>query len=337
MTRAAVVAAAALLAATGCSAGAPHAGGVTGAPRSGTPGPASPSAGGPVGTTPAAPHALRVQTATWRLPERVSREVAVRVPGGAVLAGGLLPGDVSTARTFRVRLPAGTTSRLAPLPTAAHDAAGALVNGRPAVLGGGAATELGAVQRLAADGAWHATGSLPGARSDLGALSYGGTAVVVGGYDGVRLPRQLLDTRDGRRFATLGTLPAGVRYAAVARIGRTAWVIGGERGGRELTTVHAVDLRSGRVRATRQLPRATGHAAAVVLGGRILLVGGRTTPDRPTAAMWWFSPANRTWRRAGRLPRPLADAPAVVAHGTAYLFGGESPDFTDRVTELTWR
>lgn len=284
---------------------------------------------------------LRVTRVSWRLPEAVSRGVAVPVPGGAVLAGGLLSGDVSTPRTYRLRLPQGRWRALPPLPTAAHDVAGALLRGQPAVFGGGAASELSTVQALGPDGVWRTVGRLPGARSDLAAVNVPGNrrgaVVIIGGYDGATSPRSILRTSDGRRFATVGALPEGVRYAAVAVLGHTAWVLGGEENSVELSTVYAVDLRSGRVRRAGRMPRALGHESAVVEGDRILLMGGRSSPEHPVGTMWWFQPSSGTWRRAGRLPYPLADAPTVVSGGAAYLLGGETPSFTDRVLRVTWR
>ncbi len=283
------------------------------------------------------PTRVRAVQTSWRLPQAVSRGVAVPVPGGAVLAGGLLSGDVSTDHAYRITLPAGHVTRLRSLGVAVHDAAGALLRGRPAVLGGGSSRELSVVQRLGGDGVWHAVGRLPGARSDLSAVPHDGGAVVIGGYDGTRSPRAILRTADGHRVTRLGALPRGVRYAATAVLGETAWVLGGEENGRELAEVVAVDLRSGRVRRDGRLPHGLGHAAAAVVGDRILVMGGRTTGDRPTDEMWWFQPSTGAWRRAGHLPYPVADAFAVASPDGAYLLGGETPDFTDRVTRVVWR
>jgi N-acetylneuraminic acid mutarotase len=267
----------------------------------------------------------------------MSRGVAVPVRGGVVLAGGLLPGDLSTGQAYRITLPAGHLHRLPALGTTAHDAAGALLGGRPAVFGGGGSTELSVVQRLGADGSWHAVGRLPGARSDLSAVSYDGGVVVIGGYDGSRSPRTILRTEDGRRVTRLGALPRGLRYAAVAVVGDTAWVMGGEEDGHELDEVYAVDLRTGRVRPSGRLPHPLGHAATAVVGDRVLVMGGRTSPGRTTDAMWWFQPATGRWRPAGHLPYPVADAPTVTTSDGAYLLGGETPGFTDRVTRVLWR
>jgi N-acetylneuraminic acid mutarotase len=253
-----------------------------------------------------------------------------------LLAGGLLAGDVSTARTYRVDPRTGIVHAAASLRIPAHDVAGAALHGAPVLFGGGGANELSVVQRLGPDGHWHVIGSLPGPRSDLSAVAAGQSVLVVGGYDGASTPRAVLRTADGRHYRAVGRLPVGVRYASMAGDGRTAWVIGGEVAGQELDRVFRLDLRTGRVHAAGRMPVATGHAAAVMVGGRILVLGGRTSPSRPTAAMWWFDPARRTWHRAGRLPYPVADAPLLVRGRHAYLLGGETPGFTARVTVVRW-
>ena len=120
-------------------------------------------------------------------------------------------------------------------------------------------------------------------------------------------------------------------------VGSRAYVIGGEVAGQELDTIQSVDLTNGRTRIVGHLPRPLGHAMAASIGGRILLMGGRTTPTSTTDAMWWFDPATRRVRPAGHLPIPLSDA-AVAAHGNRiWLLGGETPDITDAVTTVILR
>jgi N-acetylneuraminic acid mutarotase len=267
----------------------------------------------------------------------MSRGAVVPVSGGGVLAGGLLPGDVSTDRSYRVDPSTGRVSRLGNLAVATHDVGGADLAGAPTVLGGGNTRVLPVVQRLGRDGHWRLVGRLPSPRADLTVVQDGARALVVGGYDGLRSPNAVLATSRGRRFTTAARLPAGVRYAAVAVLGDSAWVFGGEENGRELRRVYRIDLGTGDVRRRGRMPRPLGHAAAVAVGDRVLLMGGRTTPDRPSARMWWFDTAHRTWRRAGRLPYPVADAPALATASGVFLLGGETPNFTDRVVHVTWR
>ena len=74
-----------------------------------------------------------------------------------------------------------------------------------------------------------------------------------------------------------------------------------------------------------RLPVPLGHAMAATVGNRVLLMGGRVSPDRQTAAMWWFDPATARFTSAGRLPVALSDA-AVTAYGhRIWLLGGRIP------------
>lgn len=278
-----------------------------------------------------------VQVLSWRLPEPVGREAAMPTARGLVVAGGLVSGDQSTSEAYRVDLRNGHAAMLADLPVPVHDVGGAVVMGRPEVIGGGNTTEQGVVQSTQVGGGWRVRGHLPSPRSDLAAVTVGDRVLVVGGYDGTTpaLADVLVSTRGGA-FRVFGRLRVAVRYPAVALGDGALWVFGGERSGVEVDSVQRVDLRTGRVRIAGHLPRPLGHASAVALGGRILLMGGRTSATSLTASMWWFDPSSTTpLHRAGSLPTPLADSAVAVVGGAAYLVGGETPVLSDRVLRLT--
>jgi N-acetylneuraminic acid mutarotase len=151
------------------------------------------------------------------------------------------------------------------------------------------------------------------------------------------VPTAILSLQANGSSTTAGHLVRGVRYAATARVGDTAYVLGGEVLGRELDAVQAVDLRTGRTHVVGRLPVPLGHAMAATVGSRILLMGGRVTPDRQTDAMWWLDPASGRFTRAGTLPHPLSDA-AVAAYGhRVWLLGGEDPTVTDQVVTVSVR
>jgi N-acetylneuraminic acid mutarotase len=260
--------------------------------------------------------------------------------GGAIVVGGLKQGDRSTGSVLRLSWRGGTlrlAGRLADLAEPVHDSAGLVLHGRPTVFGGGSSVELDQVQQLSSAGRWRVVGRLPGARSDLSAAGVRGAAYLVGGYDGTQTPSAVLATRDGNRFRRVASLPGGDRYAGVARFGQDLWVLGGEMDGAELRRVLRIDPPSGRARIVGTMPVPLGHEAVVRVGPRLLVMGGRTAPDKVTGAMWWFDPRTLRWRRAGRLPYPVADAPVLVHGHHAYLFGGETPSFTAKVTRVSWR
>lgn len=305
--------------------------------------PASPSRAPatPAGTTasePAragTPSQVRGEQLAWRLPEPLSRSVVVAKGRSAIVAGGLKPQGVSSSLVFRVSADTGVTGRLRALPQPIHDAAGVSLAGRPTVVGGGGAVELSAVRSYGADRAWHVVGHLPVARSDLSVVAVSGGFLVIGGYDGASSPRQVLRSTDGRTFAVFATLRHSVRYAAAVNARGAVWLFGGEDHNRELSIVQRIDLHSGAVTDSSRLPHALGHAAAALIGDRILVMGGRSSPHRVVDTMWWFDPVTQRFSGAGRLPYPVADAGLLTTQGRVYLLGGETPYFTNRVTRVS--
>ena len=317
------------LLAAGCTTSPPAA-----APRSSRVATPNPSVSGPARP----PARLRVRQLALRLPRPVAREALAWTadPSRVLVAGGLLAEDVSSASTYTLDLRTGRSRVLHDLPTPVHDTAAATLAGATLVIGGGNASEQSVVQGRRGK-RWTLVGHLPSARSDLAAPAGGGRVYVVGGYDGGSPAlADVLVSADGKRWSTAARLPVPVRYAATALVGTSLWVFGGERNGSMVDAVQRVDLATGRARVVAHLRHVLGHAVVVRLGDRVLVVGGRTAPDRLTSRMWWFAPGSRRFSPAGRLPAPLADS-AVVSRGrTAYLVGGETPALSDRVLRLRW-
>lgn len=287
----------------------------------------------PATTAAAVPTRVRASTESWRLPVPSARQAAISDGTAVILAGGMLGDDTSTAVVRRILLPGGQTTALPSLAVPVHDAAGGRYAGAPAVFGGGNATEQSLVQALRGP-AWARVDRFPTTRSDLSVLTLPQGTVGLGGYDGTREPRAVFVQQGSTRMQARGRLARGVRYAATAALGDTVFILGGEVAGSELDQVQAYDVRTGRSRVVATLPRPLGHAMAVAVGGRILLMGGRTAPHVLTSAMWWFDPTTGRFTRAGRLPRPLSDAAVAAAGGTAYLLGGEQPAVTDQVVRV---
>lgn len=311
--------------------------GTSGSAPSSTPSTSASASPSPSRSARPAPTRVRATFEPWRLPFPVAREAAItdaRHPGRVVVAGGLLPGDQTTGRSFHLQLPTGQVAALPSLAAPVHDAAGGSYAGRPAVFGGGNATEQSLVQALVGH-RWRTVDRMPTTRSDLVVAETASGTLVIGGYDGVNVPRGILRQQGSSPLRPHGNLSVGVRYAAVASSAGAVYVFGGEVDHHELDAVQRVDVRTGRTRIVAHLPRPLGHAQAAALGGRILLMGGRIDPDTQTDRMWWFDPATSRFTRAGRLPVPLSDAATVSSGRSAWLLGGESPAMTDRVVRVT--
>ncbi|MBV8979503.1 MAG: hypothetical protein JO086_01240 [Acidimicrobiia bacterium] len=287
-------------------------------------------AGAATATTTAAPGRQAVVRATlagWRLPAPLSRPAVAVADGRIFLLGGLAAGDVSTPRVVSVDPATGQSSVAGTLAVAVHDAAGAAVGGVPTVFGGGGARTIDAVQAFQA-GAGHVTAHLPRPRSDLASASGDGSAFVVGGFDGGALTPDVLATTDATHFRTVARLSQGVRYAAVAAVGHSLWVIGGQTGtaegatGTEVDLIQRVDIDSGQSMVVGHLPHRLAHAMAFVLGGELYLAGGRTA-TAPLTDVLAIS-GDGTAAPVGNLPGPRADAGVAVVGDTAWLLGGET-------------
>ena len=303
--------------------------------------PAHPAASGQGrSTTTVSPVTLQATPAAWQLPSAVSRPVVLPDGRGFVILGGLASGDVSTSRIVQVDPVAGTSQLAGHLALAVHDSAGAFLAGRALVFGGGSYSTVSEVQSWTA-GTASRLGRLPQARSDLSAVTVGGTAYIAGGFDGTTMTPDVLATSDGVTYRSVATLDVPVRYAAVAVAGQTLWVVGGvtstsEGGTAETDAIQKVDLTTGQVTVAGHLPQAMGHATAVTLDGSVFVIGGRSGTV-PSAAIWRVDPASGTVEPAGHLPEALSDAGSVVVGGTGYLVGGEVTGPTaplDTVVEL---
>lgn len=264
------------------------------------------------------------------LPAPISGESAVAVRGGLLILGGLDSSGASASGVFRLDAASGRLAPAGSLSGPLHDAAAAMLSGRVLVFGGGTETSTDAVQELPAPGGAVAAGAtaqlvghLPTVRSDLSAVTVGGSAYVLGGYDGRAPIPTVLSTSDGARFSQVATLPVPARYVAAAALGGRIYAFGGETAsGAPTDVIREVDPRGGTARIVGHLPEAISHAAAVALGGSIYLLGGEAEGG-PVDRVWRFDPGSHRVAPAGRLPLAVADGAAATVGETAYLVGGE--------------
>jgi len=273
---------------------------------------------------------LQVTPAPYQLPSAISRAVVLAGSGpGLLVAGGLTTRSASTGTALWLNPVTGQTTPAGQLPVATHDAAGAVLAGRPFVFGGGSASSIATVQAAVTNASWAAAGQLPRVRSDLSAVTVGGRAYLLGGYDGSSYDPSVLATSNGRRFTVAARLPVPVRYPAVAALGSRIWVFGGQTPSGITNAIQQVDTATGRATVTGRLPTPLAHAAGFTLGGRVYVAGGQTTltAAHPSGQVLQYTPPSgrapgRTFV-AGQLPVPVANAAAAVLASTAYLVGGD--------------
>jgi hypothetical protein len=259
------------------------------------------------------------------LPAPISGEAVVAAGNELLVIGGLDEGDSSTDEVTRLDPASGAASSAGALSQPLHDVAATKVAAGVLVFGGGSATTTAEVQRLVPGGTGQAVGELPVPRSDLSAVTIDGAAYVLGGYDGEGTVGAVLRTRDGTRLETVGRLRVPVRYTALVALDRVIYAFGGEEtSGADTAVIQRFDTATGRTSVVGRLPGTLAHASAVVLEGRIYILGGRFD-GRTSDRIMRFEPGPERTRRVGRLPAPVQNAAAGVVAGAAYLVGGLSP------------
>jgi Kelch motif len=289
-------------------------------------------------TRPVSQHVVvRTAQLPWRLPSPVSRMIALPDHGSPLLAGGLSSLDTSTNRVARLNLRTGREHLLGTVPDAFHDAAAATIHGHAVVFGGGSATSTDTVQSFpeSAPRIGSVIGRLPQPRSDLSSVTIHGKVYLLGGYTGASALSDVLETSNGTSFTVVAHLPATVRYSAVASVGSTIWVLGGEHGNRPVRAIQRIDTRTGKSAVVGLLPRARSEASAMVIAGRVLIAGGRARNGHAMRTVDELDPAGHGVRNVARLPTAVADAAGVVIGGTAYLIGGEATVPVNVVQSIT--
>jgi hypothetical protein len=291
------------------------------------------------GSAPKAPSAgathapLRIERASWRLPEALSRSSAFAVGSDIEMAGGLTASGSSTSAVSLLDPSTGRARIVASLPVAVHDAADAELGSDRIIVGGGASGSDATVQRLRVGFPAMVIGSLPAPRSDLVAASIGHAMYVVGGYDGTRWSASVLKTTDGARFTTVAALAVPVRYPAIAVTKQVIWLFGGLTASGPTAVIQRIDTATGQARVVGRLHAPLTDAAGLLLDGKVLVCGG-IEAGRASDRIEQFDPVTDTITQVGRLPTPLHDAAGVVVAGEGYLLGGENPAVTSGVVVL---
>lgn len=180
---------------------------------------------------------------------------------------------------------------------------------------------LAVVGAVAVVGTWGTAPKLPGPRSAHAVLVAAGKIYVLGGPGSNRV-----DAFDGHAWKSATRLPEGIVNAPVAvAIGRKIYVLGGFLGSTNLPTDHVwiFDTTARRWSEGPPLPAPRGGAAAVVLDGRIHVLGGGNN-ESTLALHSVLDPSTGTWSEAAPLPRAEGSPAAVVRDGKILAIGGRS-------------
>jgi N-acetylneuraminic acid mutarotase len=201
-----------------------------------------------------------------------------------------------------------------------------------------AATALGAV--LAGCGgsgdgeaSWETVSPLLHARSAHAVVTDGTQVFALGGTGAEGEPVLEVERFDGTRWVEETTLPGeGLNAPAAALVDGRIYVLGGFGTTTNVptATVRAYDIASRRWGTAAPLPEPRGGHAAVVLAGKIHVLGGGN--DVETLALHSvYDPATDRWSEAAPLARAKGSPAAVVLDGKIWAIGGRSglDDFGD--------
>ncbi len=198
---------------------------------------------------------------------------------------------------------------------------------------------LSAISATTADasttvGSWTREPPLSHARAAHAVVVAGSSILAIGGTGRSGAPVLTVERFDGRRWRVETRLPVagGLNATAAAAIGSRVYVIGGFEGTGNTPTdaVHVYDLGTRAWSQAAPLPAPRGGHAAVVLDGRIhILGGGNSVSTLATHSV--YDPATDSWTERARLRRAKGSPAAVVLGGLIYAIGGRSgsSDFGD--------
>lgn len=163
---------------------------------------------------------------------------------------------------------------------------------------------------------------MPQARASLAAVASSKGLLAIGG-SGVEGAVVDVDRFDGMMWSRETTLPEGVNAAAAAAVGDDVYVIGGfaATGNAATDRVRIYNLRTRDWRAGAAMPTARGGIQAVVLNGRIHVVGGGNQFS-VLGAHEAYDPSTNRWQALAPLPTPRGNPALAVLNGKLYAIGG---------------
>lgn len=134
-------------------------------------------------------------------------------------------------------------------------------------------------------------------------------------------------------WVSLATMPEPRGRFALAALGNSLYVIGGETSGGVTGAVAIYNVKDDAWRVGEVKPTPAANLAAVVQDDLIYAIGGRDAQGNPVAGVEIYDAAADSWSAGVALPRPLMAHAAVSLGGRLYVFGGS--DGTS-YTGLAW-
>jgi non-specific serine/threonine protein kinase len=259
--------------------------------------------------------------------------VVIAIAGIALLSGSEESAPDRAAPATSPPLRAVSTWRpLPPMPTGRQNMGSAVVDGTIWVAGGLANGATGSSRVEGYDpvvNGWKTGPDLPARLHHEMVVAYQGELVVIGGWiprgsdPSAETSRQVFALRDGRWVQLPSLKQPRVAGAAVA-VGDRIVVVGGQADGRLVETTEVFDGK--RWNDAANIPTPREHLAAASDGAFVYAVGGRAlSPDKNSAALERYDPANDRWQRLPDMPTARGGLAAAIVDGHLFALGGETP------------
>src|SRR3954470_15046769 len=256
------------------------------------------------------------------LPQAI-HDVGATTLGSAmyVFGGGSASGPTSAITRIA---PGGATKVVGRLPVALSDSEAVTIGSTAYVVGGyTTTTPLRSVLAWRPGQKVRDVAGLPHPLRYAAAAAVGGRILVAGGTDGTTARDEIVSVDPARhRARVIGHLPVRLAHAAGAALDGRFYVLGGR--GDALDSQHAgiwaVNPRTGHVSRAGRLPAAMSDLAAVGVGERLLVAGGRDAHGGVHRELLWL---------ARRRAKARAKATATAVAATATLRPGRVPALLD--------
>jgi YVTN family beta-propeller protein len=234
--------------------------------------------------------------AAGALPTGLHDTAAVRIGSSVYLFGGGTAANTQSDEILRVPLAGGTPVLAGRLPAGSSDQSAVALGGTAYVLGGYTGTQwLDTIVAWRPGGASRVVAHLPETLRYAAVAAVDGEIVIAGGsLENGTASTAVLAWRPGHAVARIGSLPAATTHAAAAALGHAVYVIGGRSATLDTPTsrIVAVDPTRRKVVSAGSLASPRSDLAAVSLGSKILLAGGRG-PDGTESGLSILAPDTR--------------------------------------------
>ncbi len=100
------------------------------------------------------------------------------------------------------------------------------------------------------------------------------------------------------------------------------YAIGGEASGKVSAAVEKYNPNLNQWQAQSDKPTPVADAAAVVIGGKVYVPGGRQASGEMSAALEIYDPLQDAWESGAKLPQAVSAYALAAIEGKLYLFGG---------------